>query len=83
MTCVFIVIYVIKFVRDLWQGGGFLWVIQFPQVNPVQQEIFVFDYCNNTKFRHILRQLYGVIWDPKRWLLDNKQEFWLTYIKII
>jgi hypothetical protein len=27
MTCVFIVIYVIKFVRDLWQGGGFLWVI--------------------------------------------------------
>jgi len=51
---------------------------QLVKVNPVQQEIF--DYYNNTKFRHILRQLYGVIWDPKRWLLDNKQEFWLTYI---
>ena len=38
---------------------------QLVKVNPVQQE-FVFDYYNNTKFRHVLRQLYGVIWDPKR-----------------
>ena len=56
---------------------------QLVKVNPVQQEIFVFDYCNNTKFRHILRQLYIVIWNPKRWLLDNKQEFWLTYIIVL